>query len=83
MLRNEFEIKDLGPAKKILGIDIKRDKVKGILTLSQSKYIKKILDLYGMTTAKPMNTFIGAYFKLKFVMHELPADEIEYMRCVP
>lgn len=34
LLRNEFEMKDLGLTRGILGMDIKRDKVKSILTLS-------------------------------------------------
>ena len=31
---NEFEMKDLGAAKKILGMDILRDRVAGRLSLS-------------------------------------------------
>ena len=33
-LNNEFEMKDLGVAKKILGMEILRDRVVGILSLS-------------------------------------------------
>ena len=33
-LNNEFEMKDMGAAKKILGIEILRDKVARILSLS-------------------------------------------------
>uniref|UniRef100_A0A803QIL4 Reverse transcriptase Ty1/copia-type domain-containing protein n=1 Tax=Cannabis sativa TaxID=3483 RepID=A0A803QIL4_CANSA len=43
MLNKEFEMKDLGLAKKILGIDIIRDRSKRILKLSQGGYISKIL----------------------------------------
>lgn len=41
MLNFEFDMKDLGPAKKILGMDIKRDRSKGIVFLSHGKYLKK------------------------------------------
>ena len=34
-LQKEFEIKELGNARKILGMEIERDKKNGILFLSQ------------------------------------------------
>lgn len=34
LLNQEFEMKDLGPAKKILGMQITRDKEQGLLELS-------------------------------------------------
>ena len=42
-LSSEFDMKDLGEAKKILGMDILRDQSKGILYLSQRKYIEKVV----------------------------------------
>ena len=35
----EFDMKDLGPAEKILGMEIYRDRCKGVLHLSQKKYV--------------------------------------------
>lgn len=64
MLNQEFDMKDLGPAKRILGMDIKRDRAGGVLKLSQSKYLKKILQVFRMDDSKPMSTPIGAQFKL-------------------
>jgi len=45
-------MKDLGPAKKILGMEINRDCQAGILFLSQKKYVLKMLDKFGMQDAK-------------------------------
>lgn len=42
-LSSEFEIKDLGATKHILGIRINRDKRRGILQLSHVEYIRKVL----------------------------------------
>ncbi|GKC10323.1 hypothetical protein Tco_1007105 [Tanacetum coccineum] len=39
-------MKDLGFAKQILGMSIMRDKTKGTLTLSQEKYISKVLEKF-------------------------------------
>ena len=45
MLSKEFDIKDLGPAKRILGMNIERNRAGGVLKQSQSKYLKKILQV--------------------------------------
>ncbi|XP_059650617.1 cysteine-rich receptor-like protein kinase 42 [Cornus florida] len=42
-LSTEFEMKDLGEAKKILGMEIKRDRMKDTVCLSQKQYLKKVL----------------------------------------
>uniref|UniRef100_A0A3Q7H8M3 CCHC-type domain-containing protein n=1 Tax=Solanum lycopersicum TaxID=4081 RepID=A0A3Q7H8M3_SOLLC len=41
-LRKEFEMKDLGEAKKILGVEIKRDRHSKKLYLSQKEYLKRL-----------------------------------------
>uniref|UniRef100_A0A803LV23 Retrovirus-related Pol polyprotein from transposon TNT 1-94-like beta-barrel domain-containing protein n=1 Tax=Chenopodium quinoa TaxID=63459 RepID=A0A803LV23_CHEQI len=52
-LSKEFDMKDLGPAKKILGMQITRDKQRGTLQLSQSEYIKRVPQRFNMGDAKP------------------------------
>ena len=39
----EFEMKDLGEAKKVLSIEIERDRKSGKVCLTQNEYLKKIL----------------------------------------
>ena len=58
-LQDLFNAKDLGPARYILGIRIRRDN--GRLALDQANYIKNILDNYNMADARPVNTFIDGY----------------------
>ena len=41
-------MKDLGAAKKILGMEILRDRVAGRLSLSQKGYIEKVLCRFNM-----------------------------------
>ena len=55
-LKREFEMKDLGGAKRILGVGIKRDRDKKLLFLSQEMYLKKVLNRFGMLDAKPVST---------------------------
>lgn len=64
-------MKDLGPTKRILGMDINRDRIKGILMLSQIGYIKKVFELYDILDAKFVNTLMEAYFKLKSILHDI------------
>ena len=47
-LNNEFEMKDLRAAKKILRMKILRDKVVGRLSLSQKGYIEKVIRRFNM-----------------------------------
>lgn len=63
-LSGEFEMKDLGAAKKILGMEIHRDRPAGKLFLSQRKYINKVIERFGMQNCKPMTTPLAAHFKL-------------------
>lgn len=60
MLKKQFDMKDLGPAKRILGIDIERDRAGGVLKLSQSGYLKKVLQIFRMNEAKHVSMPIGA-----------------------
>jgi hypothetical protein len=63
-LSSEFDMKDLGAAKKILGMEITRDQNSGLLFLSQQSYIKKVLQCFNMHDAKPVSTPIAPHFKL-------------------
>ncbi|CAL2229950.1 unnamed protein product [Prunus armeniaca] len=42
LLSNNFEVKDLGEAAFVLGIEIQRDRARGFLGLSQKTYIERI-----------------------------------------
>ncbi|KAG8492460.1 hypothetical protein CXB51_009588 [Gossypium anomalum] len=82
-LSEEFEMKDLGPAKKILGMEILRDRKASKLYLSQKGYIKKVLCRFNMQSAKPVSTTLAAHFRLSSALSPQSDDEIEYMSHVP
>ncbi|XXG70306.1 hypothetical protein AAC387_Pa06g3094 [Persea americana] len=63
-LSGEFEMKDLGAVKKILGMEIQRDRKAGKLSLSQKGYLEKVMERFGMQSSKPVNTPLAAHFKL-------------------
>ena len=62
-LAENFEMKDLGPAKQILGMRILRNRSEGILKLSQEKYIHKLLDRFYLEDSKIRNTPLGSHLK--------------------
>ncbi|WVZ54400.1 hypothetical protein U9M48_005204 [Paspalum notatum var. saurae] len=82
-LNKEFEMKDLGAAKKILGMEIIRDRKSGLLYLSQRGYIEKVLRRFNMHDAKPVSTPLAAHFKLSSDLCPQSDDNIEYMSRVP
>ena len=55
-LSREFEMKDLGAVKRILGIEIKQDRKRKLLYLSQELYLRKVLESFGMSNSKPVTT---------------------------
>ncbi|KAG8473502.1 hypothetical protein CXB51_035665 [Gossypium anomalum] len=82
-LSEEFEMKYLGPAKKILGMEILRDRKASKLYLSQKGYIEKVLCRFNMQSAKPVSTPLAAHFRLSSALSPQSDDEIEYMSHVP
>lgn len=63
-LSGEFEMKDLGAAKKILGMEIHRDRRAGKFFLSQKNSIEKVLERFGMQNSKPVSIPLAAHFLL-------------------
>jgi hypothetical protein len=82
-LSSEFEMKDLGAAKKILGMEITRDRKSGLLFLSQHGYIQKVLHCFNMHDSKPVSTPIAPHFKLSSSQSPSTDSEFEYMSKFP
>jgi hypothetical protein len=51
-LIKEFNTKDLGPSKWILGMKITRDRTKKVIKLDQELYITKLIEKHGYTDCK-------------------------------
>ena len=82
-LSKQFAMKDLGTAKQILGMRIIRDKANGTLKLSQSEYVKKVLNRFNMNEAKPVSTPLGSHFKLSKEQSPKTEEEMDHMSKVP
>jgi len=64
-LSSEFEMKDLGEAKRVLGMKIDKDRKKDIVSLTQKRYLQKILQKFNIQS-DPMSisTPLTPHFKL-------------------
>lgn len=78
-LDSEFEMKHLGNAKKMLDIEILRNKNDGTLFLNQRSYIRKILEKFRMNQAKGATTPMDSHFKLSVAFSPSEAKEQEKM----
>nr|XP_009780580.1 PREDICTED: uncharacterized protein LOC104229622 [Nicotiana sylvestris] len=78
-----FVMKDLGPAKKILGIQIYRHRDRKELFLSQKQYIEKILKRFNMTDAKVISTPLAKHFKLSISQTPSTDEEKKEMSRIP
>jgi hypothetical protein len=76
-------MKDLVDASFVLGIEIHRDRRKGVLGLSQKTYIEKVLKKFSMHVCSPSPASIVKGDR--FGEHQCPKNEYEInrMKAVP
>jgi len=76
-------MKDLGIAKKILGMEICRDIQVEKLCLSQKKYIGKVLECFRMKNTKAVSTHLVSHFRLSDSLSSKTKEEEDEMSQVP
>ncbi|XP_073049659.1 secreted RxLR effector protein 161-like [Primulina eburnea] len=82
-LCRHFEMKDFGNTSFVLGIQIHRDRSRGILGLSQKSYIDKVLKNFGMQGCKPGNTLDARGDKFSLKQCPKGSLEIQEMKKIP
>ncbi|GKB63852.1 retrovirus-related pol polyprotein from transposon TNT 1-94, partial [Tanacetum coccineum] len=83
LLKKEFNMKELEEAKKILGMDIVRDRSRKILRVSQSGYVSKILNNFRIDNGKSVQMPLGGHFKLSLKDCPVRDCDVERMSKVP
>jgi hypothetical protein len=76
-------MKDLGEASFVLGIEIHRDRNKGVLGLSQKAYLEKVLKKYSMQSCKPSPAPIVKDDRYGEFQYPRNQYEIHQMKAVP
>jgi hypothetical protein len=82
-LAKKFEMKDLGEAQFILGIQIERDRSAHTLSQSQQSYIKKIVERYSMSNSKAVSTPLDLGTRLSKSDSASTPEEVAEMKNVP
>ena len=79
-LSSEFEMKNLGEAKKVLSMEIERDQRSGKINLTQKGFLQKVLQRFNINgDTKSVSTPLAPHFKLKATMSPTTVEEREYM----
>nr|GEX20730.1 retrotransposon protein, putative, Ty1-copia subclass [Tanacetum cinerariifolium] len=78
LLKKEFDMKELEEAKKILGMEIVRDRSRKILMVSQSGYVSKILNNFRIDNGKSVKMPLGGHFKLS--LKDCPVSDCDVKR---
>ncbi|KAK0603791.1 hypothetical protein LWI29_008696 [Acer saccharum] len=82
-LKSEFDMKDLGNANKILGIEISRVRKENRLCLNQSIYLSKLINRFNMKNCKPANVPLASNFILSTALSPRTLEESRYMENTP
>ncbi|GKB52526.1 retrovirus-related pol polyprotein from transposon TNT 1-94, partial [Tanacetum coccineum] len=83
LLKKEFNMKELGEAKKFLGMKIVRDRSRKILRVSQSGYVSKIMNNFRIDNEKSVKMPLGGHFKLSLKDCPVRDCDVERMSKVP
>jgi hypothetical protein len=82
-LSQSFAMKDLGPAKQILGVRIQRSRKDKKLFISQEQYIEKVLERFNLNNAKMVSSPLATHFKLSTKQSPSTDEEKEDMERIP
>ncbi|KAK8948464.1 hypothetical protein KSP39_PZI005002 [Platanthera zijinensis] len=83
-LSKQFEMKELAEARKILGMEICRDKEAGKIWLTQRAYIEKMLKMFGIDdTTKAVTLPLATHFQLSPDLCPKDDQERKGMKLVP
>ena len=75
----EFEMKALGEAKKVLGMEIERDWKSGKVSLTQKGYLKILQKFNINDDTKSLSIPLALHFKLKATISPITVEERKYM----
>lgn len=83
LLSKHFKCRDLGPTRYLLGVGVSRDRSTRTLTLNQRQFIVDLLEKYGMSDCKPVQTPLPPKIQLSQSMAPSTDEEVEIMAGVP
>lgn len=82
-LSAKFDMKFIGDVKRILGMNIYRDRKCSIIFLNQDTYVKIDLSKFSMSIAKPVNVHLACHFVLSKEQSPKTDFDVKNMKNVP
>ena len=82
-LSQHFKMKDMGPVKYIVGLEIHRDRSRRILHINKHKYALDVLKRFNMKNCKPVSTPLEPGCHLSKDLCSQSQEDIEAMRSIP
>lgn len=82
-LMHKFKMRDIGEVSSILGMNVERDRQKGILTIDQSHYISEVLERFRMHDCNPVSSPMDHNQKLTADMCPATDEERAKMKDIP
>lgn len=76
-------MKDMGATKRILGMEIRRERLNRKLFLSQKSYIARVITRFRMQGAKPVVTPFAPHFMLSNNQSPSIEAETKNVKCIP
>lgn len=76
-------MKDLGPGRKILGMELSRNKSQNSLAIRQPEYLEKVLKRFRIESAKLVKTPLAQHFKLSSMQSPSTTAETDSMKTIP
>ena len=81
-LKDNFTMTDLGEMKKILGIQVVRDRQASTLKILQSAYLDKILACFNMADVNPVSTPLSKSVKLENIKEQADNPTMPYAKAI-
>ncbi len=81
-LAGRFEMKDVGVARMMLGIEIRRDRPSSRLFICQSEYSLSVLERFGMVNSSTIVTSMEKSFSQSSELLLKPAINIQYRQVI-
>jgi hypothetical protein len=82
-LHNEYEMKDLGEANYVLGIQIERNRQIHEIYLNQQQYVQSVLERFRMLDCKPVSTPMEPHIRLTKSLPPSTEKEKQEIESIP
>ena len=83
LLSEHFKCRDLGPTRFLLGVAVERDRPTRALKLHQHQFILELLEKFGMSDCKPVQTPLPPKLVLSHSMSPSTQEEQDLMSEIP